>query len=358
MKSQKRLLKRTAVVLALLMMMSSFAACGAKSVATENVKNHNQNSAAAGAQFKSEVDLADGIRSYETEPAYYDEESGSPQYAAATQSNGGSSAQTDTVSERKLIRTCTITAQTEKFDEVIAAFKAKVNELGGYFENSNISGTGMNNSYRRGTFVVRVPQDKLDDLISSVNGSVNVLSTSENSEDKTLEYVDMEARIKSLKVEQQTLMDLLAKADSLDNIIILQNRLSEIRYQIESYETQIKTIDNKVTYATLNLSINEVVEEEIQEPNKKRTFWDDVKDAFGEMLENVVEFGQGAVILFIMLLPLTVVMIIAGIIVLVCIKRGRKKRAARRAAAEAAKAQATETTEEPAEAKVDESSKE
>ena len=357
MKSHKRILKRTAVVLALLMMMSSFAACGAKSVATENVKNHNQNSAAAGAQFKSEVDLADGIDSYVTEPEYYADETGIPQ-DTASRSNTGSSARTDTVSERKLIRTCTITAQTEKFDEVIASFKAKVNELGGYFENSNISGTGKNNSYRRGTFVVRVPQDKLDDLISSVNGSVNVLSTSENSEDKTLEYVDMEARIKSLKVEQQTLMDLLAKADSLDNIIILQNRLSEIRYQIESYETQIKTIDNKVTYATLNLSINEVVEEEIQEPNKKRTFWDDVKDAFGEMLENVVEFGQGAVILFIMLLPLTVVMIIAGIIVLVCIKRGRKKRAARRAAAEAAKAQATETTEEPAEAKVDESSKE
>ena len=160
----------------------------------------------------------------------------------------------------------------------------------------------------------------------------------------------MESRVKSLKVEQQTLMDLLAKAESLESIITLQNRLSEILYQIESYESQLKTIDNQVTYATLNLTIREVIEEEDQPEIKKRTFLDDVKDAFGEMLENVVEFGEGAVILFIMLLPLTVVLIIAGSIVLICIKRGRKKRAARRAAAAAAaqQAEAPKAKEEPA----------
>jgi hypothetical protein len=350
MKNKKRWFKRAVLILSLVMLTSSFAACSAAKSASKSVEGHN--AGAQSASFSNKVDLADGFAGYEESGDYPMETNADENRSPAMSGNSASSAQADTVTERKLIRTCTITAQTEKFDEIISTFKAKVNELGGYFENSNISGTGKNKSFRRGTFIVRVPQEKLDDLINSVNGSVTVLSSSENSEDRTLQYVDMEARVKSLKVEQQTLMDLLGKADSLDNIIILQNRLSEIRYEIESYETQLKTIDNKVTYATLNLTLSEVVEEELQEPNKKRTFLDDVKDAFAEMFENVVEFGKGAVILFIMLLPLTVILVIAGIIVLVCIKRGRKKRRAGRAAAEAAK---EAPAEEKAEAKADES---
>lgn len=340
---RKHITKRVVVLLAFLMVASSLAACSSSPKTQDGdyyASNHLSGAASAakvgdwGTRDLSE----DSYDSYETTAAADYEPSYDQGAGEINQSNSdsGSVAGTNTVTERKLIRTCTITAETEKFDEVIASFKAKVSELGGYYENSNVNGTGKNNQFRTGMYVVRVPQDKLDALIESVNGSVTVTSTSENSVDRTLQYVDMESKVKSLKVEQQTLLDLLAKADSLDSIIVLQNRLSDIRYEIESYETQLKTIDNQVTYATLNLTIREVIEEEDQPDIKKRTFLDDIKDAFGEMLENVVEFGEGAVILFIMLLPLTVVLIIAGIIVLVCIKRARKKRAAKRAAAEAA----------------------
>lgn len=353
---RKHITKRVVVLLAVLMIMSSLAACAntAKSSdITYNASNHmaGASDVALNADWGVKGLSEDDYDSYETNAATADYEPAEARDAGAdVNSNTGAVAGADTLSERKLIRTCTITAQTEKFDEVIANFKAKVSELGGYFENSNVNGTGKNNQFRTGTYIVRVPQDKLDALVESVNGAVTVTSTSENSVDKTLQYVDMESRVKSLKVEQQTLMDLLAKAESLESIITLQNRLSEIRYQIESYESQLKTIDNQVTYATLNLTIREVIEEEDQPEIKKRTFLDDVKDAFGEMLENVVEFGEGAVILFIMLLPLTVVLIIAGSIVLICIKRGRKKRAARRAAAAAAaqQAEAPKAKEEPA----------
>ena len=357
---RKHISKRAVVLLAVLMIMSSLAACS-KSASKAPALSYNMASnkiadtgdAALNGDWGVKSLSGDDYDSYETNAATADYEPAADRDAgegSQANSNSGAVAGADTLTERKLIRTCTITAQTEKFDEVIANFKAKVNELGGYFENSNVNGTGKNNQFRTGTYVVRVPQDKLDALIESVNGAVTVTSTSENSVDRTLQYVDMESKVKSLKVEQQTLMDLLAKADSLESIITLQNRLSEIRYQIESYETQLKTIDNQVTYATLNITIREVIEEEDQPEIKKRTFLDDIKEAFSEMLENVVEFGEGAVILFIMLLPLTVVLIIAGIIVLICIKRGRKKRAARRAAqaAAAAKNEAPATAEDKA----------
>ena len=334
--------RKVAALIACLMILTSVAGCSlskAKS-ASDVVQQHNSGSGANAAASSAgdwgkgyTEELEEDYGAYETNAAEMNDGS-SERSASEPAANPGA----ETVSERKLIRTCGISAQTEQFDEVVASFKAKVHELGGYFESSNVEGTGKNNNFRTGQFVVRVPQDKMDALLEAVNGSVTVVSSSESSEDKTLQYVDMEAKVKSLKTEQQTLMDLLAKADSLDSIIILQNRLSEIRYEIESYETQLKTIDNKVTYSTLNITIREVIEVDEQEEPKKRTFLDDMKDAMEEMLENVVEFGKGVVILFIMCLPLTIVLLIAGAIALIIVKRAKKKRAAKRAQAAAAAA--------------------
>ncbi|MBP5655458.1 MAG: DUF4349 domain-containing protein [Clostridiales bacterium] len=332
MKNFKTISARVTALVVCLMIMASFAGCAskAKSASAQDIPVHNNSGSAAYAT--SSGDWGKGVEedgdydAYETSPAMDDRSADTPA------ANPGA----DTVTERKLIRTCGISAQTEKFDDVVTSFKAKVNELGGYFESSNIEGTGKENNLRTGSFVVRVPQDKMDALLEAVNGSVTVISSSENSEDRTLQYVDMEAKVKSLKTEQQTLMDLLAKAENLESIITLQNRLSEIRYEIESYETQLKTIDNKVTYSTLNISIREVIEVEEQLEPTKRTFLDDMKDAMEEMLDNVVEFGKGVVILFIMCLPLTIVLLIGGVITIILVKRANKKRAARRAAAAAA----------------------
>ena len=53
-------------------------------------------------------------------------------------------------------------------------------------------------------------------------------------------------------------MTLLEQADSIETIIAVEERLSTVRYELESYRTQIKLYDNKITYSTVQINLNEV----------------------------------------------------------------------------------------------------
>ena len=75
----------------------------------------------------------------------------------------------------------------------------------------------------------------------------NITNKSETTQDVTLQYSDLESRKKSLTVEQERIWALLEKADTLESVIALEERLSEIRYQLESMESQLRLYDNQVT---------------------------------------------------------------------------------------------------------------
>ena len=252
---------------------------------------------------------------------------------------------------RLLIRTVTISAETKEFDHVKADVEAQVKFLGGYIEYSNVAGTGNDRDLRTAYYQVRIPADQLDTLLEKVGNSCTVLSSSENTSDVTLEYVDSKARVESLRVEYDQLMELLDNAQDLDTIIVLQNRLSDVRYEIEYYESNIRVLENQVTYATLNLSLTEVLEEtEVEEPHVV-TYSEKVSDQFADTWENTKIFFQDLLLDLIAAIPGLIVLavfIIAGLIVLFVLRGKRKKARKLQAmkAAESAEAEKAEVKEE------------
>ena len=251
----------------------------------------------------------------------------------------------DPAKGRLLIRTVSMSTETKTIDKVKADVESQIRELGGYIENSSMSGTGKNRDLRTIYYTIRIPADKLDSLITTVGNSCTVLSSSENTSDVTLEYVDTKARVESLRVEYDQLIKLLADAKDLDNILILQNRLTEVRYQIESAESRIRVLENQVQYATLNLQISEVLEEtEIEEPHVI-TYGERVGEQFKDMWEGTVEFFQNFLLGLIAAIPFLVFMGIVAVIIIVIVFAVRKKKMKREAAALAeAKAEAARRT--------------
>lgn len=289
------------------------------------------------------VETAAGCLDYAPEydsEAYFGDSAASSQKSVAADSvsgapeGGGNGGQTIISPEngRLLIRTVTITAETTNYTIVESDLKDQVSLCGGYIENSSMRGTGKDKSLRTGSYVIRVPADKLDGIIESFSGNCTVTSSAENSTDVTLEYVDTQSRIESLRIEYDQLTELLKNADDLDNIFLLQNRLTEVRYEIESSEQRLRVLQNQVQFATLNLTLTEVLEESVVEEAHVVSYGEKAADEFEQMKENTVEFFQDFGLWLISAIPGLVVMAIIAVIILIIVFSVRKKIRKRRAA--------------------------
>lgn len=306
---------RLGPVLALIFLLGMMAAgCGAasKSAATETVVQDNCSEAA-----------------YATDNIYSTE--AMPEAAAGYTEEGGISASVVQVQDvqRKLIRDVNLEVETETFEELLSAVGEKTRNLGGYIEESytyngsNYYGKGTRNA----NLTIRIPAEKLDEFLSAVAEVSNVISRNESVTDVTLEYVDMESHKKVLLAEQERLLELLEKAETIEDIISLESRLSQVRYQIESMEAQLRTMDNRVNYSTVYLYINEVAK---LTPVKEQTVWEKISTGFASSLYNVgegfVNFGIGFIIFLPYLLVWVIIIAVVTLLLKLLIKCAVKKR--------------------------------
>ena len=205
---------------------------------------------------------------------------------------------TSVVSDRKLIKTVSMDVETEEFDSLISKLQSRIGGLGGYVESSSTNNSSYYiNNGRYANYVIRIPADQLDVLVGNVTDLANVTWKEENVQDITLRYVDIESHKIALQTEQERLLVLMERAETVEDLITIESRLSEIRYQIQSYESTLRTYDNQVNYSTLHLSISEVKK---LTPQEEPGVWKRIQEGFTENLEDVVigvrDFFVGVVI--------------------------------------------------------------
>ncbi len=232
-------------------------------------------------------------------------------------------------SNRKLIRTVHMSVETEEFDTLVAKLEQRVADLGGYMENMSVyNGSWRNGQKRRdASMTVRIPKEKLDMFVGEVSGLSNVVSKSEDTEDVTLSYVDLESRKKALTVEQDRLLELLGQAVSMEDIITIEERLSQVRYELESMESQLRTYDNLVDFSTVYLSVEEV---EVLTPVEEISDFTRMVQGFGHSVGNLLtgikEFLIGLVVNLPYLIFMAVLVFLAALPVRAVFRKGRKRR--------------------------------
>ncbi len=229
-----------------------------------------------------------------------------------TESNGSSQ---NVSTNRKLIKKVYLELQTLEFTKTLDFILDKVKAEGGYVENSNVQGNAIyENDRRSAKLVIRIPSDMTDIFVNLIGENANVISKNEETKDITKEFVDTESRIKMLQIEQERLLSFLEKAETLKDMITLEDRLGEVRYELESYTSTLKTYQNLVEYSTITISIYEV--KEIVAKAEKQSAFTRIGSGLNNSVTDIKEGFTNFFVWFVVNLPY---FIIWGVLIAACI---------------------------------------
>ena len=208
----------------------------------------------------------------------------------------------------KIIYTANLTLESKDYDTARAALDAALNDAGGYLESSSeYSDVGSSRSVN---LTFRVPEENYQSFLDAVAQAGNVTYKSQQAEDVTTQYMDIEARLDSLKEQRARLQELKASADNLSDLLQIESSLSDVQYQLESYQSQLDWYSRQVECCTVYLSLEEV------------QTYTPVEEGFGSRIQNALREGwsgfvetvQSAAVFLVGHWPFIVVGAVCGVI--------------------------------------------
>ena len=205
------------------------------------------------------------------------------------------------ISEKK-IRTVNMSLECKSMESAAKELKDKVKAQGGYIESEDYSAISQWNDTKRMSFTIRIPKENVDSFLDFLNGEGRILSKSENLQDVRLQYRDAKNHIKALETEQERILALMEKAETVDQLIALENRLTEIRYQLDSYNSEILDYDNKVDFSTIYLELQESIDGKINQSGNY-SFFDWVRDGFIRNLFGIRLFFSDLALFVLVFIP-------------------------------------------------------
>lgn len=238
--------------------------------------------------------------------------------------------------ERKVILSADVTLEAKNYDEALQTLLSSVSACGGYLASRE----DYSYSARETVLSVRVPSERFDGFLGGLGEIANVVYLSQSSDDITESYVETESYLASLNTQQERLLQLMEQASSLEELLQIEDRLAEVRAQLQYYASLKNSYDSRVQYSTISLRLSEVRDYTVNEP----TFGEQLLLTLKESGRSFVLFLQDLLFLLIHLLPYLLILAVA----LPFAVRALRRRKARRQAARDSAAAPTAKPADPA----------
>jgi hypothetical protein len=145
----------------------------------------------------------------------------------------------------------------ESAQKALADAQSIITGLGGYVENSNSS--QLEGELPTATCVFRVPCTQFDNAIQRFRKLGSVLTENIAADDVTLQYADINARLKVIRIEEQQYLTMLRAAKRTGEIMEIRDRLSQVRQQIESMDAQQKALMDQASLSTISATFEQRV---------------------------------------------------------------------------------------------------
>lgn len=211
--------------------------------------------------------------------------------------------------ERKIISKAEVYLETLEFEKSIEKLNGYIQEVKGYLEASDVYKGRMNQQYnesRWGEYTVRVPKDKFQEFLISLKEVGNITNSSSSGEDVSSQYYDAETRVKVLKAQESRYLELLNEAQNMEDILKIEDSLTNVRYEIERLTGYLKKIDGLVDYGTVNIKIEEVLKTTVLEKSPT-TLGGKLLKAFSSSVKSIKSVGEGILLFVVVLIPYIII---------------------------------------------------
>ena len=235
---------------------------------------------------------------------------------------------------QKIVYTGNLSIQTLEYDKSAASIRKKIKDAGGfseaeserdndYYWYSRSSGSG-NTRYL--SITARIPSEKFEDFINSLSGDGKIMSRSVNAENISQVYANKETYKKSLEKEQERLLEMMDKAQTIEEMITVESRLSEVERQLNVYRTDLAKMDKDVEFSTVYIELQEV--KRYTEEVSSTTFGEELKYAFEDAINSFKNFCEGIILFVVRNFPYLIILAVIIVLIVRAIGRSRAKRIA------------------------------
>lgn len=324
------------VVLAVILLLSTFAGCGA----AKSDRTASENAAAPAATASMQFTQADKATMAGVSDSGNGADVNAVSEAPAVPNEGdsiigggnfGAEVSNAILNERKMIRSANITVEVENFDEAYGKLNTFILGIG-FIQETNINTEKVHvdnvlKLIKRGSIVIRVDKNKFDSVLNSIKGIGDVYNWNISGQDVTDKYIDIESRLRLLKLEEAKLIEYLNKLTDLDKIFKMESQLTDIRQQIESLTGNLKKMSDLVELSTITVNMNEKVPGQVEQV-KPKTYGQRLLANLTDSLKGVVNFLGELVIILVAALPVLILLGLFIVIILFIYKRIPKNKKA------------------------------
>jgi hypothetical protein len=213
----------------------------------------------------------------------------------------------------------------EKYGGIIQSENETDSSYNWYYEDYRKTSGTMSNYLQ-----IRVPSASYAEFVNELDGVGKVVSKSTSVDNISQEYYDTTVQIEALQTQEESLLAMLKSCESIEDMITVQDRLTEVQYQLNRLTTNLRYMDTDVAYSYVNISVEEVMEYHYEEPVRTNTFGNRLKNTVRDTWDDFVEFLEWALFTIIHLIPYAILLGICRFIFRKPIAKWKEKRKAKK----------------------------
>lgn len=201
-----------------------------------------------------EIDGNEGAGAYRTEIPMVGSAIEDSVNQGAQEENSVVSPKTST-KQSKIVSVLNLESESKDLSNDVSAIEDKVHELNGYIGSHNIDTA---NNLKRASMSIRIPKESHADIADFISKTLSITAESSESIDVTENYYDTESRVQNLSSQEEKLRDLYNKAESVEDMLLIDERLATVTSEKEELTKKLIRLEERSSYATIELNINEV----------------------------------------------------------------------------------------------------